>query len=216
MYLKDWFSGGKQVLLCESEDGAINVNGSRCTLNDTITAIEELEPAYASEYIEQHGYANEIFPKSTNTIRIVTMVDPDTQKPFIPIAVHRIGTSGTGSVDNWSAGGLSAEVDVENGELSEAAQLDNGLLRWHDTHPDTNNTISGKVIPRWDEVTETILKIILNRPHLQYVGFDVVVTDDSLKIVEANGNMDVDVLQVHRPLLSDDRVRRFYRHHGVI
>jgi hypothetical protein len=43
-----------------------------------------------------------------------------------------------------------------------------------------------------------------------------VVTEDGFRILEGNKYPDVHILQVHRPLLADDRIRAFYRRHGVI
>jgi hypothetical protein len=47
------------------------------------------------------------------------------------------------------------------------------------------------------------------------VGWDVMVTDDGFQVIEGNKFSDVQVLQVHRPLPDDRRVRDFYRH-GII
>lgn len=49
-----------------------------------------------------------------------------------------------------------------------------------------------------------------------YVGWDIIVTDDGYKIIEGNNYSDVNLLQIHRPLLADPRVRRFYLYHGII
>ncbi|WP_436935602.1 hypothetical protein [Halovenus marina] len=50
-----------------------------------------------------------------------------------------------------------------------------------------------------------------------YIGWDVVVadTDGSFQVVEANSSPDV-INQTHEPLLTDDRVVRFYEYHDVL
>lgn len=54
-------------------------------------------------------------------------------------------------------------------------------------------------------------------PQLPYVGWDIVVTDPGeFTVIEGNTCSGVRVFQVHRPLLDDPRVRRFYEHHDVI
>jgi len=35
-------------------------------------------------------------------------------------------------------------------------------------------------------------------------------------VIEGNAFSDTDLLQTHEPLLADDRVRRFFEHHGVV
>lgn len=71
-----------------------------------------------TEYVEQAGYAAEIYPESANMLRIHTMIDPETDEACIPGAFHRFGSSEIGHVDNWSAGGLSAGFDPETGSCS--------------------------------------------------------------------------------------------------
>jgi len=49
-----------------------------------------------------------------------------------------------------------------------------------------------------------------------YIGWDLLVTDDDVVVLEGNDGPDLKLHQVHRPLLADPRIRRFYEHHGVV
>jgi len=53
--------------------------------------------------IRQHLYASSIHPHCVNTIRVLTLKDPDTGQHFVAGAAHRFGTQRTGCVDNFSA-----------------------------------------------------------------------------------------------------------------
>jgi hypothetical protein len=53
-------------------------------------------------------------------------------------------------------------------------------------------------------------------PYLPYVGWDVVVTDDGIRILEGNSNSGLDGIQHYGPLLADPRVRRFYESRGAM
>lgn len=207
--------GGCGISLLSYDDGGLKVNGEA---RDLDFLDELLTPGTViSERVRQGAYAEKIFGKATNTIRIVTMWDPVREEPFIADAAHRFGNHQSAPVDNFGQGGFSASVDVETGELGRAVSfLYSGRLEWHSAHPDTGQQIRGTSIPNWTEVKKEILRVARALPHLVYVGWDVVVLDDGLSIIEGNSYPNPDVLQVHRPLLTDPRVRDFYRHHGVL
>lgn len=71
-------------------------------------------------------------------------------------------------------------------------------------------------MPRWQRVRTELLALARRASFLPYVGWDVVVTDSAFTILEGNKYSDVDLLQVHEPLLRDPRVRAFYERHGIV
>lgn len=210
--------GGEGIYICEYIDGNLLFNGNRVEKLDIDKIINKLNKYIVTEYIEQHEYSSTIFPDSVNTIRIITMEDPNTQEVFMPIAIHRIGTSGTKNVDNWDKGGLSAKVDIDTGILGKATcKSINNKMKWYSNHPDTNAQIEGIEIPSWDIIREKIFSLAESMPFLKYVGWDVVVTKDSeVSIIEANNCSGVNVLQVHEPLLLDERIEDFYKYYKII
>lgn len=170
-----------------------------------------------SSKIIQNGFCSELFADSLNTIRILTMINPSNNKPFIAAAVLRCGRKNTGGLDNWSSGGLSININLENGKLSKAVSFPNkGKLIWYKEHPDSEFLIEGNTLPNWEYIKKQILKIADKHFYLPYVGWDIVPFEDDFKILEANGNSDINLLQVHQPLLARKEVREFYKFHGVI
>ncbi|XVH32238.1 sugar-transfer associated ATP-grasp domain-containing protein [Haloferacaceae archaeon DSL9] len=209
-------SGGSGVLVCAWSKGPV-VNGDQLSGVEFDALISDLDEYIISEYVNQAPYANSFFSDAVNTIRILTFMDEKSGEAFIPIAIHRIGTEKSAPVDNWSAGGLSAEVDVETGVLSAGAMYPfSETVEWYESHPDTNTQIAGESIPNWDLIRNTILEIATEYSHIPYIGWDIVPTSDGFKIIEANYCTDVDLLQVHRPLLVDNRTHKFYRYHGIV
>ncbi|WP_245779500.1 sugar-transfer associated ATP-grasp domain-containing protein [Halostagnicola kamekurae] len=215
-----WFSGGggNNVHFLEQRDGSYLYDGTEKTDAELAEVVGSLEDYLVCEFVEQADYADELFPTTTNTIRVLTMYDEQAQEAFIPIAIHRIGSSDSVPVDNFSNGGLSAEVDRETGLLSAGAEYPHdGAVGWHDTHPETGAPIEGTAIPGWEAIRERLLEIASTFSHLPYVGWDLVVTSEGeFKIIEANSYPGVASLQVHRPLLAESRIRRFYRRHHVV
>ena len=108
-------------------------------------------------------------------------------------------------------------VDPETGRLGAAIRvLPNGRPEAVDCHPDTGVKIEGAVVPGWHDALARVLEIAREHPYLPYVGWDVVVTDQGIRLLEGNSNSSTDLLQVHGPLLVDPRIRRFYKRRGVL
>lgn len=170
------------------------------------------------EYIIQAEYSRSVFSGTINTIRILVMRDPNTKRTFIATAVHKFGSEKTKPADNVRKGGMTALVDLETGILQRSAfhENNNKTIQWKETHPDTNVKIEGIKVPNWNEVKRQILDLSNELSYLNYVGWDVVVTDDGIKVIEGNNYSDVNILQIHKPLLVDDRVKEFYRYHNII
>ncbi len=85
-------SGGISVSALCSEDDGLTVNGEACADEILIEFLADLDEGIIEEYIQQHDYAERIFPHSANSIRVLTMWDVDRREPFIACAVHRFGT----------------------------------------------------------------------------------------------------------------------------
>jgi hypothetical protein len=173
------------------------------------------------EQLDQGAFWERLFPESGNTIQLLTLWIPGEPAPFIARAVQRIGTADTVPTDSWSAGGISAPIELTSGSLGEGRVHP---LKGRETtgtavtrHPDTRADITGTVVPHWDRVQETVLRAATSLPFNRMAGWDVLVaTDGEPVILAANGDCEIDLLQVHGGLLAEPRVRRFYEEMGAI
>lgn len=174
-------------------------------------------PFIVNSFIVQGEYSAGLYPLTVNTLRVLIIREPETLEPHIIRAVQRIGTSESYPIDNFSYGGLSARVTLETGELGLAVTAGGSNPRvFMDRHPDTQEPISGKFIPRWGEVKESLLDLFRRLPYLNYCGFDLVIQDDGFCIIEGNSFSQVRLFQMHEPLLIDRLYRKFLRHHGIL
>jgi hypothetical protein len=172
--------------------------------------------------LEQAPFWRGLFPDSVNTMRVQTLWTPGTPAPFIARAVQRIGTVDTVPTDNWSGGGISAPVDLASGTLGEGrmhplkAPPERRAQRFSQ-HPDTGAAIAGAVLPGWERVREVVLRAAASVPFNRMAGWDVLVDATGEPVIlEANGNSDVNLLQVHGGLLAEPRIRQFYQEVGVL
>lgn len=206
MVLKDLRGkGGKEVHVVEYEGGAFAFDDDPVTEDALCERVEGLSGYLATEYVRQHDYADDLYPHSTNTVRVVTLWDDEAGELHVPIVVQRIGTGQSRPVDNFSSGGLSAAVDAGTGDVGPAARFPfSGEVDWYDAHPDTGARIDGATVPHWDQVRSTVEAIARDNTHVPLVGWDVVLDRSGDPVViEANTGTTLGLLQVHRPLLAD-------------
>lgn len=215
-------SKGAGIHVLDSKEGQFRIDGEPVSRGKLLATVRGAADSILEERVSQADYAAEIFPDATNTLRILTMIDPETGEPFVGTAAHRFGSARSGRTDNWSAGGVSAGVDLETGRLGSAVVSPDhpaAGCKQLPRHPDTDARIDGVLVPEWDQITETVCELAAAYGSLwPHVGWDVVVRDDhgSITILEGEPKSVDPDQQAHDPLLGDPQVRQFYEHHGVL
>lgn len=113
----------------------------------------------------------------------------------------RIGNKESGTVDNVSKGGIFSLIDIDTGIFKGGYRFENEQLIKIDIHFDTKEKIEGE-IPYWDKIKEKVMQIGDYLVELEYLGFDIAVTDKGFKIIEINSFQGIDFFQVKYPLKS--------------
>jgi len=212
-------SGGSGINFVSIEDGQCFLNGAPEPLDRLVAAASKLEHYLVTDFVRQAEYAARLFPRTANTLRILTLWDVEKNAPFIAAASQRIGTAATGPVDNFHAGrgGICSQIDLETGVLGPALTLTPSARRTSlDRHPDTGTQITGTRVPDWPSTVERVLSVAEQFPEATVTGWDIVPTDAGPVWLEANVPPGTAVWQVHQPLLRDRRARRFYQSIGWI
>lgn len=167
------------------------------------------------DWIYPHEYAKKIFPQTTNTIRLVTIMNHDINKSEVLMAVHRFGTNISIPVDNGCSGGISCFVDVEKGTLSYGHDMIH-VGKKYTKHPDTGEQLEGVRIPEWEKVKTKMTHVHNCFPYYEFLAWDVVIAENGdIYIIEINRGMDVHWLQVDRPLRSEP-LGRYMREKGLL
>ncbi len=211
--------GGKGIFLCRFNDGTFYWNQDKLSEQELFKIFSTLTHYFISDLVQQHVYSSAIYANSVNTMRIITMKDPITRKPFIAVAAHRIGNDISRPVDNCAKGGLTANINLETGILSKAVRtyFSGQAPEWYSNHPDTGAMIEGTRIPNWEAVKEKALALAENFSFLDYTGWDIVMLPDgNITVLEANDGADLKLHQVHEPLLKNKRIKDFYAFYKVI
>lgn len=202
---------GENVWIARANGEGLLLNRAMYSRGEFVGRVAEMDGYLATEFVRQHAYAASIYPDATNTVRVLTLWDDETDGPFVAAAVHRFGTRRSAPVDNWTAGGLSALVDVETGRIGRAASYPHaGRIERFGRHPETGTAIEGVYVPGWEAIKARVLAMARTLPFVPYIGWDIVVTAEGFKVIEGNNCPGINLIQVHFPLLRDPRIRRFY------
>ena len=142
--------------------------------------------------VVQHHDMNQLNPSAINTLRIVTMYNKG--KPELLSVLLRVGTSHSGNVDNWAAGGLAIGVQAD-GYLKKYGFYKPGCGLKAEEHPDTKVVFNEFKVPMLAEAIEAAL----NAHKLFYtvgtIGWDVAITEDGPVFIEGNDNYEITLMQ---------------------
>lgn len=212
-------NGGKGLMILTKSGGSFSVNGREASDPAVTRTIEKSTNCLITGLVQQARYASRIFPDTSNTIRILTLWDPEQSRPFVAAAAHRFGTSRSGPADNWRGGfgGLSSEIDLQTGQLGPGKRIGEDFkLECHSTHPESGIQIAGQAVPGWEAILRTVTSSAQELFYAPFLGWDLLVTEEGHKVIELNGSPGLHVHQVHKPLLIDPRVKRFFTSYGVL
>ncbi len=167
------------------ENGAYFLNDQPAEAQQVIDILTSPENQYLiTEYIKNNEQFKKIYAGAVNTIRMIVF-KKDGVTPEIGNVYMRFGSKATGAVDNMGAGGMFVQVNSETGEYGNAKIITQNSIQDCPYHPDTGVLIEG-TIPHYEKIKEIILDMAAKITELEYFGFDVAVTEDSIKLPEIN------------------------------
>jgi len=160
--------------------------------------MSQSQPLLVQERARNHPWMRDLSNGALNTIRLISCLNEEDQ-PEIMGAVLRIAVGDNVTVDNVHAGGLAAPIDIARGRLGPATDLGtDAQFGWTDRHPQTGATISGRVLPMWDEVRDLARQAHRAFNDRVVIGWDIAIMADRPRLVEGNSGPDIDLVQ--RPL----------------
>lgn len=133
-----------------------------------------------------------IAPASLNTIRIVTVIDPE-EKLHIICALLRMG-NGISFTDNYTNGGMACPIDIETGKLRDTAYGKN--CTEYQKHPFSGITFDGFDVYGFDECLKLVKEVAFVEPSARFVGWDFAVTPNGIELIEGNIPPGEDVTQI--------------------
>ena len=113
-------------------------------------------------------------------------------------AVFRMKRYADVIVDNYHAGGIAANVDIETGVLGAGTRGGWGVVTdgWYEEHPLSHTAIPQRKLPCWDTMIDFV-QDAHNRlfPDQVVIGWDVALLENGPCLIEANKAPDLDIIQ---------------------
>ncbi|MDY0290964.1 MAG: sugar-transfer associated ATP-grasp domain-containing protein [Desulfuromonadaceae bacterium] len=197
--------GGKEIIELKIEDGKAVSGGLELTLDELLM---KLPKAFMiQERFIQHDSLNNLFPKSVNTLRLVTYLENDKAQLFDGFLRAGVGDL---CVDNWAAGGILGGIDMSTGRASKMWKYKPGFGASVTVHPDTKFILGDLEFPWFKESCDLVREI-----HQKYfygfysVGWDIAAGPEGPSIIEGNGAWSIEGFQTPYGGLKE-RVKKFF------
>ena len=134
--------------------------------------IEDIFSSYGENFIiqervRQHAEMNRLNPTSLNTLRVLSYRQD--QEIYILYVVVRIGRKDK-NVDNETAGGINADIDLSTGTILDCAYGTPAEKRILQT--DVGTALKGFRIPSFEKLVGTVKELHLRLPYFNIVGWD--------------------------------------------
>lgn len=184
------------------------INSKEATLDELKNLLENSQGYLVTEYINSHEDIRKIYDVTPNTLRVQVIKDKN-KKPRITGCFIRFGTKKSGVLETSSAGSIFAGIDIESGVIFNPNTLQKNKPVSMSVHPDTSENIEIE-LPRWEEVKQKVYEISNYVPSLEYLGFDIVITDNGFKILEINSLTSTTVLSYYFPFFENRYCKEFF------
>lgn len=218
-------SGGLGFIKLELRDGEIFENNKRIDLMRFEEIRDTMRNYIITEYCRQHHELAQVWPDSECTLRVIMCKDPTADKYAqttwsCAVSYARFGTSVNGGASNLSSGGVGVGFDFETGKYRDFCIRYKRFTpdgKWmFDRHPDTCAEWRSLALPNWSIVKDQIERICQHVSSLDYMGLDIIITEDGMKLCEINSHPAIDYEQVMcGPTLARPKVREFFKYKGL-
>ncbi len=210
--------GGAGTYVIDYKDGRFDVNGEDYSEDALKELFSRDGSAILCQYITQSEFSASLYPYTTNTIRIVVAKKKGESKAQFVIASQRVGCKNTIPVDNASMGGMVIPIDAETGELG-IGMIKCGIKERirvpYESHPDTGVRFTGRKIPNWENIVKEIVDLTNKLPYLNFVAWDVLLTDDGYSIIEGNASSGTELFQMEHGI-RNSLLGEIYKSYGII
>jgi hypothetical protein len=202
----------------EYKDETIFFNSQAISEEDFNCYKEKLNGYIVTEYITQHSELSKVWNHSICTLRVIAINTWNnaysSNTPTVLVSYARFGTSKSNETSNLSTGGVGVPFDFETGKYADYFfQYFNYCDDYnfvYNSHPDTSVQLGGQLLPNWKYVQLAVNHVCKLLSSLEYFGFDIIITNDGVKLCEINSHPSLDYEQVICPLYKNPDAKMFF------
>ena len=218
-------SGGLGFIKLEFKDGEIYKNNTLIDIEQFRETQNSMRNYIITEWCYQHHELAKVWPDSECALRVI-MYKKVKENPFAAsewkcaLSYARFGTDKSGGTSNVSSGGVGVPFNFETGEYDDFSVrfkwfTQDGQVKQY-CHPNTKYVWKGNKLPNWQKVKEGTYHICQHIDSLDFLGLDIIITEDSMKICEINTKPSMTLPQfMQGPALADDDVKAFFESKGL-
>lgn len=218
-------SGGFGFIKLELRGDDLFENNQLIPMERFVEIRDSMRNYIITEYAHQHHELAQIWPNSECTLRVIMVKNPKTDL-YAPaewscaVSYARFGSSISGGASNLSSGGIGVGFDFETGKYNDFCIRYKRFCpdgKWlFDEHPDTHAKWASLCLPNWEKVKAKINQICQHISSLDYLGLDIIITEDGMKLCEINSHPAMDYEQIMcGPTLSKEKINQFFTSNGM-
>lgn len=204
-------SGAQGFVRIEDKNGKYLLNGEEKSKEDIVRFVK-CNPNYLyTEFIYPHEELHRINPK-IHTLRVIVL-NEDGINPVITGGYLRFGHSGQGESNYLHTNdsmNIYTEVNFDTGKFGNTKAVYINRTEDLNYHPDSGEALSG-VLPNYELIKSSVLGIAKRFFGVEFMGFDIGVTDDGFKIMEINSHPGLGIPQMFHPYMSDERIKNYFQ-----
>lgn len=197
------------------EDGAYTINRKEATEEEILLFLREHSNYIFTEYLRP-SKEMAVFGDTIHTLRLV-VINESGRNPKIIGGYMRLPNAKAGEINyieceekNDEHYNIFCDFDFEKGEIGQAKKTFSDHIEDLELHPDTGALIRGTKIKNYDQLLEKIKFICCKLSTLEYIGFDLGVTEDGVKCMEINTFPGTEYMQVFHPMYENETVKKFF------
>lgn len=215
-------------IACKPNNGTLSVGFHRLSYDGTSLYINK-NKANESDidlFVEKHPnyvFTEYLLPqkemakinKLIHTLRLVVL-NTKGNNPIIIGGYLRFGTNNHGEANHSTTNDdckatfdFISEINIENGHVGNAKSVYFDKVIDTPAHPDSKIIIDFD-IPNWEQLKAEVLELSKYLFNLEYIGFDLGITDNGIKLMEINTLPGIKYMQIFKSIYENKEAKDFF------